>query len=156
MHTVGIPPARGLQNDQVFAVATLTLPSVGPMSHPSPALPGWCEPEGGTLLGGGGCQDTGALSTLDRRPLCSKQEAGWAPLGKYRRAGEGAQRGVMPPAAATGQGAWQAGGFIWPGGKVPAAAAVRWLLDPGLWAQPLCPAWQSHVPGPQSDCPSAL
>ena len=54
MHTVGIPPARGLQNDQVFAMATLTLPSVGPMSHPSPALPGWCEPEGGTLLGGGG------------------------------------------------------------------------------------------------------
>lgn len=68
------PPTRGLQNDRVCAVATPALPSVGPVSHPNPALSRRCEFEGGTLLGKGTRQDTGALSTLDRRPLCSKQE----------------------------------------------------------------------------------
>lgn len=72
------PARRGLRENQVTEVATLAVPSLGLVSHPGRVLLGWCEHRRGHPPGGGTRQDTGALSALDRRPLYSNQEVGWA------------------------------------------------------------------------------
>lgn len=70
-------PSRLMKN-QVTEVATLAVPSLGLVSHPGRVPLGWCEHQRGRSPGGGTRQDTGALSALDRRPLCGNQEVGWA------------------------------------------------------------------------------
>lgn len=65
---------------------------------------------------------------------------GCALVGKYRLAGEGARRGVMPPAAAARPGAWQAGGVIWPRAELSPAAPGGGCFEEAAGSQALGPA----------------
>ena len=108
MCPVGIPPAIDLQNDRVRSWSHQPCPLWGLVSHPGPAPSGWGDPTGhwGSVRPG---QATTVQQTGSRQ--------GRDLLGKYRLAGEGALRGVMPPAAPT---RWAGGASAaWPGSQAP-------------------------------------